>query len=131
MKTPPIPYRLSFRRAFTATDISGLILYIFILASGTIGNALVVKSFLQAPDQPGTRLVVGLGIVDLVSSIVVPFNNIIIIIYDVQHWPLGRVGCLMIKPWLNSPLFASAWLLVVISFERARYAVLFLFSTSM
>ena len=97
-----------------------MILYIFIAISGTIGNAIVIKSFIRASDKPGSRFVVGLALIDLVASFLVPFYYIVVLVYAGQHWPLGKIACFMIVPWLPSPFFASAWMLVVISAERAR-----------
>ena len=85
LKTPPIPYQLSLRQPYTADDILTLTLYTLIFTSGTIGNAVVIKSFLRAPDQPGSRFVVGLACVDIISSISVPFYNIIGIMYKYHH----------------------------------------------
>ena len=120
LKTPPIPYQLSLRQPYTADDILTLTLYTLIFTSGTIGNAVVIKSFLRAPDQPGSRFVIGLGVVDFISSIFTPFGNIMFTIYDHKHWPLGKVGCLMYSSWSDSFQGASSWLLVAISLERAR-----------
>ena len=116
----PISYKSSFRRPYTATDISHLTLFAFILASGTIGNALVIRSFIQVPDQPGSRFVIGLCVLDLMSSLLVPINNFISKIYAGKHWPLGKIGCFMMNPWVTPLFWASAWMLVAISLERAR-----------
>ena len=120
LKLSPIPYPLSFLDPYTASDISKLTLYTFILVSGSVGNALVIRSFIQVPDQPGTKFVIGLAITDVVASILIPFHNIVLLIYQNKHWPLGNVGCLLTIPWIDSLTIASAWLLVAISLERAR-----------
>ena len=106
--------------SYSVKQISQLILYTFIFVSGTIGNGLVVRSFLQASQQPGSRFVIALAVFDFIASILVPLNNITIIIYDYKHWPFGEVGCMMLKPWMSCPSLVAAWLLVVISLERAR-----------
>ena len=91
-----------------------------IFVAGTIGNGLVIKSFLRAPEQPGSRFIIGLAVIDLVCSVLVPLNNMIENVYGREHWPLGRVGCLIIKPWMSSTFYASAWMLVAISLQRTR-----------
>ena len=117
---PPIEYRLSFGRSYEAREILLMIIYSFIMISGTIGNVIVIKSFLRKTNQPGSRFVVCLAVVDLISSILVPFNNIVSNVYLGMHWPFGKLACLLIHPWLGSTFYASAWLLVVISLERTR-----------
>ena len=116
----PILYDLSFRSPFTSMEITQLVLYAFVFISGTTGNLLVIKYFLRSPDQPGSRFVISLALIDLIASILVPIRNSIIIIYEFQHWPLGQIGCYMLWPWTECTLFASAWLLVAISLERVR-----------
>ena len=81
---------------------------------------MVIKSFLGARDRPGSRLVIGLAVIDFSSSVLVPFVSIIIIAYDYKHWPLGQTGLLMTYPWTVSTYYASTWMLVAISLERAR-----------
>ena len=116
----PIAYQVSFRGPYTWKQILRLILWGIICISGVIGNALVVKFFIRKYDQPGSRFVVGLAVFDLIFSVLVLFNNIIIDTYDYVHWPFGTVGCIMIKHLSMSNYYASGWMLVVISFERAR-----------
>ena len=115
-----VTYHLSIRDPYSAREISRIILYTFIFVSGTIGNGLVIRSFMRASHKSGSRFVIGLAVFDFIASMLVPFNNVIIIIYDYKHWPLGYVGCMMIKPWMSCPSHASAWMLLVISLERAR-----------
>ena len=121
MKKPPITkvYHLSLRRPYDTSDTVEMTLYLFIFISGTVGNGVVIRSFLQARDQPGSRFVVSLAFIDLISSIWVPMMNIILVIYEYKHWPLGEIACLM-SSFTQSTFYASAWFLVAISLERAR-----------
>ena len=120
VQKPPIPYQLSLRRPFSVDEISQLILYSMIFVSGTLGNGLVINVFRKATDRPGSRFVIILAVIDLVTSVITPLNNILTILYDFQHWPLGKIGCFLLKPWMESTFFASAWILVAISAERFR-----------
>ena len=114
----PIGYPF-YRRPYNAHDVSQLSLYTFVFVSGTIGNAIVIRSFIGASDQPGSRFVVALATIDFLASVYVPFCNVMTIISD-GHWFLGEVGCFILRPWLESSFSASAWILVAISLERAR-----------
>ena len=120
-KKPPVEYKLSFRGPYDATDISELILYSFIIISGTIGNGLVIRSFIRASNQPGSRFVTVLAAFDFLASIWLPLTAITFIMYDSKHWPFGKIGCLVINVWKTCPFFASSWILVAIALERARY----------
>ena len=116
----PITYQVSFRGPFSWDEILRLILSGFICISGVIGNALVIKSFIRKTDQPGSRFVIGLAVFDFIFSVLVPFINITWDIYGLNHWPFGKIGCIMIKQWVDSNYYASPWMLVVISLERTR-----------
>ena len=118
LKTSPIAFTLSLRRPYTDRDVSQIILYLVIFLSGTIGNGMVIQSFIRASERPGSRFVVALAAIDAVTSLITPLQSISIFIYD--GYPLGKVGCIMLAPLQLSNTFASAWLLVVISLERAR-----------
>ena len=119
MAQPAVPFKLSLRPPYHWTAIAQLLLYSIILVLGTIGNGMVMQHFIRAQDRPGSRFVFCLAAIDLSSSILVPFVNIIIFVYF-PHWPLGKIGYLMTVPWVQATYFASAWMLVAVSFERAR-----------
>ena len=123
LKHSPSAYTLSMRRPFTASDISQLILFLVIFLLGTIGNGMVIQSFIRASERPGSRFVIALAAIDAVTSLITPLQSISIFIYD--GYPLGKVGCIMLAPLQLSNVFASAWLLVVISLERARLVCCF------
>ena len=119
-KKAAIAYSFYFHDPYSGADILKLTFYSFILASGTIGNGLVVKYFLRAPNQPGSRFVIGLAIIDFAASILLPLGNMPILLYGRGHWPFGKIACLITR-LLNLPTFyASAWMLVAICLERAR-----------
>ena len=117
-------YPLSFRSPFTKEEISHTIIYSFIAVVGTIGNGLVIKSFLLSRDQPGSRFVIALAAVDFVTSILVPIRAFVDIAYGYNHWPWGVTACLLIKPWPSAFVSASSWLLIAISLERMRQVVI-------
>ena len=124
LKQSPIAYTLSMRRPYTVSDISQLIRFLVIFLSGTIGNGMVIQSFIEASERPGSRFVIALAAIDSITSLLSPLQSISIIIYD--GYPLGKGGCVVLAPLQLSNTFASAWLLVVISLERARLVYGFL-----
>ena len=115
-----VNYQLSFRKAYDGNQITLISICLLIFLAGTIGNVIVIKLFIQSTDQPGSRLVVALAVIDLICSVLVPLNNIVENVYGRDHWPLGKAGCLTIKPWMSSTFYGSAWMLVAISLERVR-----------
>ena len=120
LHTPsPIQYNLTLRGHYTTRDISKLVLYVFIFVSGTIGNLLVIRSFIKTSDRPGTRFVICLEAIHVFASIFIPFHNIILIMYD-NHWPPGYVGCIMMRCWTMTIYDACAWMLVAVSLAKAR-----------
>ena len=123
LKKAPIAKPLSFRRAYTASDIAQLILYLFIFVSGTFGNIVVIHSFIRVSEKPGSRFVVALAAIDLITSVLSPSLNISIILYD--YFPWGKIGCKAMFPLTLSATVSSAWMLVAISLERARLVFVF------
>ena len=116
----PVDYSLSYRGPYLWEDYTQITLYAFICATGTFGNGMIVNSFLQSINKPGSRFVIALAALDLISSIWIPSLSVLDIVYDRDHWPLGKAACVILRPWVSSAVYASAWLLVAISMERGR-----------
>ena len=92
--------------------------------SWTVGNALVIKyfAFSDASNKPGSRYVIGLAGMDFVLSILIPgyiITGLVCFFVEFYNWPFGEVTChiVMFFPFL---IFATPWLLLAISLERAR-----------
>ena len=122
---PIIPLDFGVKEHFSGKEILLLTVYILGLLLGTIGNALVIKQFVSfdAHEHPGSRFVIVLAGVDFVSSIWLPFLDIVYTFYDfkvIKPWPLGQILCVPIVGFNGIFFFCSAWLLVAISLERAR-----------
>ena len=121
----PIQWTLTARLPFNYKDILQLCIYSVTILIGTFGNLLVVKYFAfgELSSHPGSRFVVVLAVIDFVSSLWIPvFVPIVEILYEAPTsytWPFGEKACqiLMFYPVL---FYASSWLLVAISLERAR-----------
>ena len=113
----------SYRDPFTRTEIFLLAMYVFVFLAGTVGNGMVIKVFYGNRDQPGSRYVLVLATVDLITSIWIPTTIIGVIVNKVfsafTSWPFGKVICYL-RPFEFSLGFASAWLLVAICLERIR-----------
>ena len=124
-KSTPQVLKLSLKRLYTTVEIIQLCVYAFTMLIGTIGNALVVKSFASENvlGRPGSRFVIVLGVIDFISSVWIPGLMIIDTIYAnpraFNYWPFGEITCriLYFYPFLT---YATPWLLVAISVERAR-----------
>ena len=119
LEEEPVNFKISFVGPHYHTA-AWITVYGLIFITGTIGNGIVIKSFLAKSAQPGCRFVVALALVDLISSIWIPLINIVLALYKSVHWPLGKICCYILRPFGISFMFASAWLLVAISLERAR-----------
>ena len=123
-KSTPQVLNLSMRRPYTVTETVQLCIFSLTVLIGTIGNGLVVKYFASenVQSRPGSRFVIVLGFLDCISSIWIPGSAITNMIYNgiaTQYWPFGEVTCriVLFYPLL---LYATPWLLVAISIERAR-----------
>ena len=122
---PTVPWSSEFRLSYTTTDIIELCFFSFAILVGTVGNTLVIKHFAfgDSSDRPGSRLVIVLAVIDFVSSIWIPSIVLIRIIYRLPnkftHWPSEEMTwkLAMLYPSL---LYATSWLLLAISLERAR-----------
>ena len=121
---PPKLLSLNVRQSFTATDIAQIFFYALNLVIGTCGNAAVIKYFAlsDASNRVGSRLVVALAMLDFISSVWLPCDIIVVILYDFvefNYWPFGEVEChiFYFYPML---FYATPWFLLAISAERAR-----------
>ena len=108
-----------------------VIFYTIVFICGTVGNALVIRNYASSSTsgQNGAKFVIVLAIIDLISSVWVPFvevNKILFfrpyvrIIETYSHWPYGKIPCYVLHGSFNMMFFASAWLLVAIGIERMR-----------
>ena len=113
----------SLRGPYTQTDIFLLFMYIAVFLVGTVGNAMVIQTFYANQDQPGSRFVLILAIVDVITCIWTPVIEIGRIVNNISHyaflWPFGKVACYL-QSFHVSLFFSSAWLLVAICLERMR-----------
>ena len=112
-----------YRGPFTSFQYFLLSLYAFVILVGTVGNGMVIKTFYENRDQPGSRYVLVLAFVDFITSIWIPvmmIGLIVVQISDYIHlWPFGKVLCYL-RPFGFSFFVVSSWLLVAICLERMR-----------
>ncbi|KAJ6663657.1 hypothetical protein lerEdw1_009736 [Lerista edwardsae] len=91
--------------------------YCFILVLGTIRNGLVIFiTGFRMKETVNTIWILNLAIADFNFSIFLLFH----IAYRAHnfHWPFGRITCKLIHSLDSFHLFASVYLLVVISFDH-------------
>ena len=123
LRQSPVSMSPSYRGPFTRTEIFQLSLYAFVILVGTVGNGLVIQKFFVDRDQPGSRFTLALGMLDLITSILIPMLVIGQIVNKTSDktssFPFGKVACYL-TPFDLSLFAASAWLLVAISLERIR-----------
>ena len=123
LRQTPIPMSLSLRVPFTQKEIFLLFMYVCVSLIGTVGNGMVIRTFHRKQDQPGSRFVLILAVVDCVTSIWIPVTmigiNVNKISDGIYSWPFGKKMCYL-RPFEFSSFFASAWLLVAICLERSR-----------
>ena len=135
----PVPIPLSLRPPLLQDEIVLLTLYSFVFIVGTVGNGFVIHSF-ASNTAAGSRFVVALAIVDLITSIWVPCERFLQMAYrfhnfegrqslvsnleedyqDITHSPLSDSSCRFIHYCYPALFYASSWLLFAISCERLR-----------
>ena len=109
---------------FRPAQVGIIILCCATFLFGVIGNSFVIKQFI-APDQfsnSGSRLVVILAVIDILTSVLLPLDMIATYVYNpgkTYYWPFGRFGCYAVV-YAKCVIPASAWLMVLISLERYR-----------
>ena len=121
----PVLPPLSWRSPFTSQEMISIGAYVFIFAFGTVGNALVIKTytFTGRKERAGSRFVAILAGADILSCVWIPvyeISKIVCVFGELHVWPFGEVTCYVLHPWISSLYFFSAWILVATSLERAR-----------
>ena len=114
-------------KTFNTGTVAIFILYTLVFLCGTIGNALVIKYNISSSTtkRNGSKFVVVLAIVDLISSIWVPFVEVNRILFyrpyiRDSHWPYGKIPCYVLNGYFYGMFYSSAWLLVAVGIERIR-----------
>ena len=123
LRQTPVSMSPSLRGPYTPTEQFLLFLNVLVFLIGTIGNGLLIRTFYVNRDEPGSRFVLILAIVDLITSVWIPVMAIGQIMHKVSHhtlWPFGKVGCYILKPFYFSLFIMSVWLLLAICLERVR-----------
>ena len=116
------------RSSYNANEIYKLTLYAFILLTGTIGNAIVIKKFVFTEERkrPGSYFVAALAMVDMFSSIIIPFSYMTGVLFghpgqpNTSFWPWGKGLCYISFASEESVFYMSAVFLAAISLERTR-----------
>ena len=119
------PITLGARPPFKPLEILEFSIISLEFFIGTIGNALVIRTFVSpdALNRPGSKFIIVLACVDFLSSLWIPFLNIIDRLYDFKHfnhWPFSELSCRVLLAFYPFLFYSNAWLLVAVSLERAR-----------
>ena len=106
------------------TVLKGILsmIYVVIFLIGTAGNASVIYTLSikrKISTKQGHGLIVALAVTDFFSSIALPFVMINDLISEFK-WYFGSVGCIILPALSSLFLFASAWILAAIAWERMR-----------
>ena len=114
---------VSVKGPFMAPEKFLLFLNAFVLLTGTLGNALLIKKFYANSVQSGSRFVLLLAAVDFVTSIWVPvvgFGSLMINTMPYNNfWLFGKETCYF-NVFQYLLFVTSSWLLVAICAERMR-----------
>lgn len=112
----------------TSMQVLCVVLLSCIFFVGVFGNFLVIYIFGLKPGKGNqtkrfeTFLII-LGIVDLVSSFIIPSTFIYLTLTNYQRWDFGYVGCKVIPPLLQISISISQGVLILISYERYQTIV--------
>ena len=111
---------------FKVVDCFLLSCYSMVVIIGVAGNLMVIKWFHNESrrNKPGSLLVIGLAVNDLIASIVTPLYQIHYIVADNKTpqyaWYLGKGLCKTLTPFTYIVLLTTPWLLVCIAAERLQ-----------
>ncbi|XP_072498565.1 N-formyl peptide receptor 2-like [Notamacropus eugenii] len=102
---------------WAALDILCIIIYGVTFFMGTVGNALVIwVAGFRMPHTVNTVWFINLAIADFVFCLSVPLNMTLVILH--RHWPFGRTLCKLHGAINNLNLFASVFLVSLLSVDR-------------
>lgn len=120
------PERTSFQTNYSTVDVIHMVLLVSIFVVGVAGNVLVIYIF---GIKAGTKrkrfeaFLLVLGIVDFISSTVVPLSFLYLTITNYQEWHFGLTGCKIIPSLLQISITVSQGVLILICYERYQAIV--------
>ena len=109
-----------------ALDLVAVVIMCGIFLIGVIGNLMVIYIFGVKPGKSRKRFesfLLTLGVIDLISSIIVPFPFVYLTVTDYQVWHFGKLGCKIIPSFLQISVTVSQGVLIMISYERYQAIV--------
>ena len=110
----------------TTQDVILVVIFFTIFCFGTIGNSLVIYVFgytIKKPRSKQERLILLLGIVDLIASVTNPFLFIYLTLKQYKAWDFGAVGCKILPMIGPVATNLSAGILLIMAIYRDRSIV--------
>ena len=106
----------------TTGRTSLIIAYSLICMIGTTGNftILIILNNKRYHRTSGDIFLMSLAVFDILASVFIPVVMIHDMVYANDKWHFGYLGCKILPSFNIFTLFASAWSLVLISFDRLR-----------
>ena len=106
---------------FSYLNVAVMIVMIGILTIGVAGNTLVIYIFGIKSRKQITRFerfLLVLGLIDWISSFMIPLSFLYLTVTDFRDWHFGYGGCKVIPSLLQVSVTISQGVLIAISYER-------------
>ena len=102
--------------------VFGFVFYAFVFLLGVSGNVFVILTIYKQSKlhTPFNYLVVNLAISDIC---VLFFSLPVVIFSECFRWPLGEIGCLLLRPSFLVFTGVSVFTMMALSFERYRAVI--------
>ena len=100
-------------------DIFIIAMLVFVMVIGVTGNTVVIYVFgISRRKKRFDRFLLALGILDFLSSILIPLTFLYLTATRYKRWDFGEIGCKVIPTLLQITVSVTQGVLIMISYER-------------